>query len=247
MMHLPNVGDEGLQERAAALLACGATISPEGYLHQDLQHIQCFPKQPEITGVSVSTFLCSAAEPCEHSAYKIKQGARLQLASPLSNCCCSCALTLLVQVVCAPSVLVGNSAGALAALQAAVADPAMARGLMLLDCSLRYMRKLVEGMLERLRWCRLYCSALRKCHNDSVTTVGPDGLGCAILQHEAIVFSSLVAQGPVSCSVSSLNPAYFEHCSFFENICAGMTACCSTVLCHQLCHQLFLLLHQLFG
>lgn len=41
------------------------------------------------------------------------------------------------QVVCAPAVLVGNSAGALAALQAAVAAPDMTRGLMLLDCSMR--------------------------------------------------------------------------------------------------------------
>lgn len=42
-------------------------------------------------------------------------------------------------VVQQPAILVGNSAGALAALQAAVDAPQMTRGLVLLDCSLRWV------------------------------------------------------------------------------------------------------------
>jgi pimeloyl-ACP methyl ester carboxylesterase len=41
------------------------------------------------------------------------------------------------QVVGQSAVLVGNSAGALTALKVAVEAPQLARGLMLLDCSLR--------------------------------------------------------------------------------------------------------------
>lgn len=49
---------------------------------------------------------------------------------PFGRVCCW-------QVVGGPAVLVGNSAGALAALQVAVSAPQLVRGLMLLDCSMR--------------------------------------------------------------------------------------------------------------
>jgi pimeloyl-ACP methyl ester carboxylesterase len=46
-----------------------------------------------------------------------------------------------LQVVRAPAVVVGNSAGALAALQAAVNAPHLLRGLVLLDCTMRTMHE----------------------------------------------------------------------------------------------------------
>lgn len=53
--------------------------------------------------------------------------------------------------------VVGNSAGALAALQAAVAAPHLLRGLMLLDCSMRAMHEanqpgLVHPLISLAQW-----------------------------------------------------------------------------------------------
>jgi hypothetical protein len=127
-----------------------ATIIPEGYLHQDLQRIQYYSTQPEVTGVLFTPFSALLLSPVISLHTKSKRVLVCTLHPPSPTAFAPAPLPLLLQVVCAPSVLVGNSAGALAALQAAVADPAMARGLMLLDCSLRYRRELVEGMLEQL-------------------------------------------------------------------------------------------------
>lgn len=56
-----------------------------------------------------------------------------------------------------PALLVGNSAGGLAALQAAVAAPHLVRGLVLLDCSLRrqHVRNqhpLLHPFVAALQW-----------------------------------------------------------------------------------------------
>jgi pimeloyl-ACP methyl ester carboxylesterase len=52
-----------------------------------------------------------------------------------------CVLFADLQVVRAPAVVVGNSAGALAALQAAVNAPHLLRGMVLLDCTMRTMHE----------------------------------------------------------------------------------------------------------
>lgn len=61
------------------------------------------------------------------------------------------------EVVRAPAVVVGNSAGALASLQAAVNAPHLLRGLLLLDCTMRNMHErnqppLMQPLIGALQW-----------------------------------------------------------------------------------------------
>jgi pimeloyl-ACP methyl ester carboxylesterase len=146
------------------------------------------------------------------------------------------------QVVQAPAVLVGNSAGALTALQVAVAAPRLCRGLLLLNCTMRRNHQrnqnpLLHPFITAWQWLLQVSSALLNPFAGELSTVKPWKLlqwlaveGRAVPFQE-IGFCPVTATGIMSCWGA---PPSTHRAIVIELLCKAAAPGCSSL--QQLLH-----------